>query len=158
MKLSARGRYGVRILMDIARHQNQGPAPTSDISLRQGISVKYLDQLLPTLKKADLVKSVRGPKGGYLLSRPAEEISVGEVVSLMERHIQLTECASDPGTCDRSDSCTVRRVWQEATQALLDKLNSISIASLMKTPEISAPAPGQDPCRVLGAKPQEGRQ
>ena len=145
-------------MLDIARHQDQGPASIGDISRRQGISVKYLDQLLPTLKKADLVKSVRGPKGGYLLSKPAEEISVGQVVCVMERHVQLAECATNPDSCDRSDSCTVRRVWQEAAQAMLDKLNSITIASLLKSPEIGVPASGQEPCKVLGATPPEGRQ
>ena len=145
-------------MLDIARHQEQGPASMSEISLRQGISVKYLDQLLPTLKKGNLVRSVRGPKGGYFLSRPAEEISVAQVVCLMERQVQLVECASDPDSCDRFEACTVRRVWQEAAQAMLDKLDSISIASLLKSPELSIQNPGQDPCKVLGATPQEGRQ
>ena len=92
MKLSTRSRYGTRLLLDIAQHYNQGPIQLGDIAGRQDISVKYLEQIIIPLKKAHLIETVRGPKGGHLLARPPEEITVAEVVALMEEGASLVEC------------------------------------------------------------------
>lgn len=130
MRLSTRSRYGTRLLMDMARHYANGPIHLSDIARRQGISVKYLEQIIIPLKKALLVKSVRGPKGGHLLARPPESITVAEVVSILEDGEFVVECAHRPETCERSPACPTRHLWMEATRAFYDKLQDMTLADL----------------------------
>lgn len=132
MKLSTRSRYGTRLLVDLARHDDQAPIQIGEISKRQGISVKYLEQLIRPLKKAGYVTSVRGAKGGHLLAKKPEQIKVGDIVRLFETHTDLVDCISSPEKCDMSDECRVRLVWQEATHVLYQKLDSTSIADLVK--------------------------
>ena len=132
MKLSTRSRYGTRLLVDLARHDDQGPIQIGEISKRQGISVKYLEQLIRPLKKAGYVTSVRGAKGGHLLAKKPEQIKLGDIVRLFETHTDLVDCINSPETCDRSDECRVRLVWQEATAVLYKKLDNTSIADLVK--------------------------
>jgi Rrf2 family protein len=131
MKLSTRSRYGARILVDLARHQNEGPVQIGEISKRQDISVKYLEQLIRPLKKAELVTSVRGPKGGHMLAEKPEKITLGQVVRLFERQAELVECISHPGKCHMSEDCQVRLAWKDATRVLYEKLDATSIADLM---------------------------
>ena len=131
MKLSTRSRYGTRILVDLARHNDQGPVQIGEISKRQEISVKYLEQLIRPLKQADLVTSVRGPKGGHLLAKEPEKITLGQIVRLFEGQSELVECISNPEKCSMSDDCQVRLAWQDATRVLYEKLDSTSIADLL---------------------------
>jgi Rrf2 family iron-sulfur cluster assembly transcriptional regulator len=131
MKLSTRSRYGTRILVDLARHSNQGPVQIGEISKRQDISVKYLEQLIRPLKQASMVNSVRGPKGGHMLAKKPEEISLGQIVRLFEGQTELVECISNPEFCDMSDDCQVRLAWKEATRVLYEKLDSTTIADLL---------------------------
>jgi len=131
MKLSTRSRYGARILVDLARHKDQGPVQIGEISKRQDISVKYLEQLIRPLKKAKLVTSVRGPKGGHLLAEKPENISLGQVVRLFEGQSDLVECISIPEKCPMSDDCQVRLAWRDATEVLYEKLDSTNISDLM---------------------------
>lgn len=131
MKLSTRSRYGARLLVDLARNKGQGPVQIGEISKRQEISVKYLEQLIRPLKKAKLVTSVRGPKGGHLLSEKPEKITLGKVVRLFEGQADLVECISFPEKCPMSDDCQVRLAWQDATRALYEKLDATTIADLM---------------------------
>jgi Rrf2 family protein len=130
MKLSTRSRYGTRLLIDIASNSNGGPVPVSEISRRIGVSVKYLEQLIRPLKKANYLQSVRGPKGGHMLAKEPEQITVGEVVRLLEGGISLTECIDHPDVCNLSSSCNVRKVWQRATDSMLAILDGITIAEL----------------------------
>lgn len=132
MKLSTRSRYGTRMMLDMAQHCNEGPVQIGDIARRQGISVKYLEQLIIPLKKANYVKSVRGPKGGHMLAKSPEQITVGEIVNLLEGGIDLTDCIENPDTCNRSSSCLTRAIWQEATKAMYDKLNSMTLSEMIK--------------------------
>ena len=132
MKLSTRSRYGTRLLVDLARHDDQGPIQIGEISKRQGISVKYLEQLIRPLKKAGYVTSVRGAKGGHLLAKKPEQIRLGDIVRLFETHTDLVDCINSPENCDMSDECRVRLVWQEATAVLYQKLDNTSIADLVK--------------------------
>ncbi|UCG06172.1 MAG: Rrf2 family transcriptional regulator [Desulfobacterales bacterium] len=132
MKLSTRSRYGARILVDLARHDNKGPVQIGEISKRQDISVKYLEQLIRPLKHAKLVKSVRGPKGGHLLAKNPEEISLGQIVRLFEGQSDLVECVSRPDKCHMADDCQVRLAWKDATRVLYEKLDSTTIADLME--------------------------
>ena len=133
MKLSTRSRYGTRLLVDLARAQDKGPVQISEISNRQNISVKYLEQLIRPLKQVGLVTSVRGPKGGHLLTKNPEEISLGQIVRIFEGQSELVECVSSPERCPMSDECRVRLAWQEATQALYKCLDATTIADLMDT-------------------------
>ena len=131
MKLSTRSRYGTRILVDLARHKDQGPVQIGEISKRQDISVKYLEQLIRPLKKARLVSSVRGPKGGHMLAENPAKITLGQVVRLFEGQSELVECISYPDTCPMSDDCQVRLAWKDATMVLYQKLDSTTIADLI---------------------------
>src|SRR5512143_1757105 len=117
MKLSTRSRYGTRLMLDMAQHYDQGPVQLGTIAQRQGISVKYLEQIIIPLKKAHYVESVRGPKGGHVLARPPEEITVGEIVALLEDGAGLVECVEHAELCGRSQSCPTRLIWQEAAKA-----------------------------------------
>ncbi len=132
MKLSTRSRYGARILVDLARHNNQGPVQIGEISKRQDISVKYLEQLIRPLKQAKLVESVRGPKGGHMLAKNPEKITLGQIVRLFEGQSDLVECVSSPETCNMADDCQVRLAWKDATRVLYEKLDSTTIADLME--------------------------
>jgi Rrf2 family transcriptional regulator, iron-sulfur cluster assembly transcription factor len=133
MKLSTRSRYGTRLMLDMAQHYEDGPIHLANVAKRQGISVKYLEQIIIPLKKANYIRSVRGPKGGHVLARPPEEVTVGEIVALLEEGASLAACSYNPMACDRSITCQTRSIWQEAAQAMFDKLNSITLADLLKT-------------------------
>jgi len=131
MKLSTRSRYGTRMMLDLAQHYDEGPIQMGDIARRQDISVKYLEQLIIPLKKVDFIKSVRGPKGGHMLARPPEEITIGEIVKVLEGGIDLSDCIGNPDECNRSSSCLTRGIWEEATKAIYDRLNSITLSKFI---------------------------
>ena len=132
MKLSTRSRYGTRMMLDLANHYNEGPVQIGDISKREDISVKYLEQLIIPLKKACLIESVRGPKGGHMLAKPPEEITIGEVVSVLEGGVNLTNCIENPDVCEKTNSCLTRSVWEEATKEMYDKLNATTLAKIIE--------------------------
>ncbi|MFC1868152.1 RrF2 family transcriptional regulator [Thermodesulfobacteriota bacterium] len=131
MKLSTRSRYGMRLMVDLAQHYNDGPTQIGDIAKRQEISVKYLEQLIIPLKRAKFVKSVRGPKGGHLLMKPPTDITAGEIVDTLEKGINLTQCVGNPDQCDRSGYCETRDIWEMATRAMCDRLNSITLSEVI---------------------------
>ena len=131
MKLSTRSRYGTRMMLDLAQHYDQGPVQIGDVSKRENISVKYLEQLIIPLKKANFIKSVRGPKGGHMLAKPPEEITVGDIVRILEGGIDLSSCIENPEVCDRTTRCLARGVWGEATKAMYDKLNSVTLSKMI---------------------------
>ena len=137
MKLSTRSRYGTRMMLDMAQHYDEGPIQIGDIAKRQDISVKYLEQLIIPLKKSNYVKSVRGPKGGHMLAKHPEKVTVGEIVELLEGGINLVDCVENPDICDRSDTCLTRGIWETATRAMYDKLNSITLSKMIKTGKTS---------------------
>ena len=134
MKLSTRSRYGTRILIELAMNRDKGPVQISEISSRQKISVKYCEQLIRPLKQDELVISVRGPKGGHILNKNPNKITLGEVVRLFEGQSDLVHCVSSPEDCARASDCQVRLVWQEATRALYESLDKTTIADLLKAP------------------------
>lgn len=131
MKLSTRSRYGTRLILDLAEHHNQGPVQLGDIAKRQNISLKYLEQIIRPLKKADYINSFRGAKGGHVLSKEPDKISVGEIVALLEGGATLIHCAQKPGDCERVDTCLTRYLWIEASKAMYDKLAAITFADLI---------------------------
>jgi Rrf2 family iron-sulfur cluster assembly transcriptional regulator len=132
MKLSTRSRYGLRMLLDMALHCHEGPVQIGSIAKRQDISVKYLEQLIIPLKKAHYINSVRGPKGGHLLAKPADQITVGKIVKLLEGGIDLCDCIGDPDCCDRHDNCPTRSIWKEATEAMYHNLDAITLSKLIE--------------------------
>jgi Rrf2 family protein len=137
------------MLLDMAQHYNQGPVQLGDIAKRQHISVKYLEQIIIPLKKAHYVESVRGPKGGHALARPPEEISVGEIVALLEDGINLVECTAHAHVCHRSPTCPTRLIWKEAAKAMLDRLNAMTLADLMQL-ERESPSNKKELSHVFG--------
>lgn len=133
MRLSTRSRYGTRMMQDLAQHYDRGPVRIGEIAKRQDISVKYLEQLIIPLKHSNLITSIRGPKGGHMLARPPEEISVGQIVKALEGGIELAGCIENPGECERSSSCLTRGIWEEASKAMYEKLNSITLSKMLET-------------------------
>jgi Rrf2 family protein len=132
MKLSTRSRYGTRLMLDMAQHYRQGPLQLGDIAKRQEVSVKYLEQIIIPLKKARYIESVRGRKGGHTLTKPPEEITVGEIVALLENGNCLVECAKDTAVCERADICPTRFLWKEAYEAMFDRLEAVTLADLVE--------------------------
>jgi Rrf2 family protein len=118
-------------MVDLAQHYNEGPVQLGKIATRQDISIKYLEQLIVPLKKANLIKSVRGPKGGHMLSKSPSNIKIGEIVAVLENGINLTQCLEKPGRCDRAQDCKTRDIWEMATKAMYDKLNSVKLSEII---------------------------
>ena len=134
MRLSTKSRYGLRALFDIAYHSKGVPAQIKTISQRQGITPRYLEQIFQKLKRAGIVKSIRGPKGGYYLARMPEEIAVGDIMRAMEESIEPIFCAQPPKgrsrKCRRESKCAAQVVWTEAGRRLRDYLDSVTLAQM----------------------------
>ena len=120
-------------MVDLAQHYNEGPIRLSDVSSRQDISVKYLEQLIIPLKKNSLVRSVRGPKGGHMLALPPETITVADIVRVLEGRLDLTRCIEDPSSCERSPNCLTRSLWEKATKAMICELEAITLEDMVKS-------------------------
>lgn len=133
MKLSTRGRYGTRLMVDLAQNYADGPIPLADIAKRQDLSVKYLEQLIIPLKAAGLIRSVRGRRGGYTLSRKPAKISVGQIIDTVEGDLSLVDCVAAPDLCDRSDNCPTRSIWVKMTDLLERDLYSMSLQDILDT-------------------------
>lgn len=131
MKLSTKTRYGTRMILDMAQHYGQGALQLGEIAGRQNVSLKYLEQIIRPLKKAEYITSFRGAKGGHILSKPPEEITVGEIVAVLEGGDTLIHCDQDPEGCERVDSCLTRYLWREAATAMFQRLSAITFADLI---------------------------
>ena len=132
MRLSTRSRYGTRMMQDLAQHYDKGPVRIGEIAKRQDMPVKYLEQLVIPLKQGNFIKSVRGPRGGHMLARPPAEITVGQIVKTLESGTDLTGCIENPGECQRSGRCLTRGIWEDASKAMYDKLNSITLSKMLE--------------------------
>jgi len=132
MKLSTRGQYGTRALLDLALHWGEGPVQLKDIAQRQNISVHYLEHLITPLIGAGMVRSTRGARGGVCLARPPQEIRLSEVIQLLEGSIAPTECINNPETCPRSDLCVPRDIWSELKKAMDGVLESTTLQDLVE--------------------------
>ena len=130
MRLSTRGRYGTRALLELALHQGEGPVLLRDIAQRQEISLSYLEHLITPLIAGGLVVSTRGPRGGVMLARPAEEIRLNEIIYLLDGPIAPVECVNSKKACARSEKCAPRDIWQELRQAMNGVLASITLKDL----------------------------
>lgn len=134
MKLSTKGRYGLRALIDLAVH-SQGGTPVSimSISARQDLSERYLEQLMAMLKKAGIVRSIRGAGGGYVLARDAGDISVGDILRALEGKLDPVDCAGlDPGgECRAADSCVTKYVWKRINESINRTVDEIRLDQLV---------------------------
>lgn len=135
MRLSTQSRYGVRAIFDIAYNSEGLETQVKDISRRQGISQRYLEQIFQKLKKAGIVGSKRGPSGGYFLSKRAEDITVGEVIRITEGGINPVLCTNPEDSsqpCEKSGECVTQLIWNEAGKRLGEYFDSITIKDLCK--------------------------
>ena len=135
MKMSTKARYGLRALVDLARNSQTGPVSISSIAERQKISENYLEQLIAKLRKADIVKSVRGSQGGYVLSREPEKITVGEVLRTLEGDLSPVECPliNEEIDCNDEDGCVTKYVWKKVSDSINDTVDKITIGELLYT-------------------------
>ena len=133
MKLSTKGKYGVRAVFEVARHYGKGPITIKEIADHQGISFSYLEQILHKLGKAGLIESVRGPSGGYLLGRKPSELTIGDIVRVLEGPIALSHCLEpgESGECYQADDCVAKMVWTRVGAKIEEALDSISFEDLL---------------------------
>lgn len=137
MRLSTRGHYGLKAMFDLAQHYGSEPIPLKSVAERQSISDNYLEQLIAILRKAGLVKSVRGAQGGYKLARDPSSITVGDIIRAMEGPIAPVDCVSEvePTECDNADFCITRTVWARVRDRLAEVMDSISLADMLRDAE-----------------------
>ena len=134
MKLSTKGRYGLRALIDLAQYSKDAPVSIMSISARQDISERYLEQLMSMLKKAGLVKSVRGAAGGYILAKDVKDISVGDVLRALEGSLEPVDCAGpEPdGECRSADTCVTKYVWKRINDSINRTVDEIRLDQLVE--------------------------
>ena len=134
MKLSTKGRYGLRALIDLAQYSKDAPVSIMSISARQDISERYLEQLMSMLKKAGLVKSVRGAAGGYIRAKDVKDISVGDVLRALEGSLEPVDCAGlEPdGECRSADTCVTKYVWKRINESINRTVDEIRLDQLVE--------------------------
>jgi len=130
MKVSTRGRYGLRAMIELAKNENSGAIPLRIISEKQKISEQYLEQLFVNLRNSGLVKSVRGANGGYLLKRPADEITAEEILIALEGPLNIVDCIADESLCDFTKECATHELWIELRERIEDLLKNITLEDL----------------------------
>jgi Rrf2 family transcriptional regulator, cysteine metabolism repressor len=140
MRVSTKGDYGVRALVELSYHYGEGPVQCAAIARRQCIPEPYLDQLLTTLRRAGFIRSVRGPQGGHALARPPDEIRLLDVVEALEGSLSPSPCLDDGG-CTKPGTCAQREVWEQVRRATHDILAGVSIADLAEKEREAVAAP-----------------
>lgn len=132
MKISTKGRYALRLMLDLAIHSEGSAVPLRDVAQRQEISDKYLEQIVTQLSRAGLVRSVRGAGGGYLLTRTPEGYTVGEILRVLEGSLAPVSCADGVGCCERADRCVTVEVWREIQAAVDGVVDHLTLADLVR--------------------------
>lgn len=135
LKLSTKSRYGFRLMLDLAKEYGKGPVSLKEVAKRQGISEKYLWQLINPLKNAGLVNAVRGSHGGYLLNKPPRQISLKDIMEVLEGSMCLVECTKNPSSCKRASACISREVWTEASVGIMKTFESFNLESIVQKEE-----------------------
>lgn len=135
MKLSTKGRYSVTAMLDLAIHDKAGPVTLGDISQCQGISLSYLEQLFSNLRKAGLVKGVRGPGGGYRLAKAASDISIAQIIRAVDEKVDVTNCNGE-GDCQDGERCLTHELWTDLSDRLYKFLDGITLAQFVDRPGI----------------------
>lgn len=139
MRLTMKGDYGLRAMVDLAAHYGQGPVPSADIAARQQVPEHFLDQVLITLRRAGLLKSLRGPQGGHMLARPPTLISMGEVVTALEGSIAPMECVPNPTWCQLSSGCGFRDIWVQVETYTQNLLANTTLEQLAHRHHVTSP-------------------
>ena len=142
MRLTTKGRYAVTAMLDLSINASRGPVTLSDISKRQDISLSYLEQLFAKLRKQDLVSSVRGPGGGYLLGRKGSEIDVAEIIDAVSESLDTTKCQGK-GDCHGGEMCLTHYLWEDLSAQIHTYLSDITLADLVSKREIEVIARNQ---------------
>ncbi|SFB03821.1 Rrf2 family protein [Acetitomaculum ruminis DSM 5522] len=134
MKISTKGRYALRMMLDMTMHSNGSPVRIKDIAARQGISEKYLEQIVSILNKSGYVRSVRGPQGGYLLTKKPEEYTTGMILRLTEGSLAPVMCLEfdDSNCCDKEDDCVTIMLWKKLNDAINDVVDNVTLADLVE--------------------------
>jgi len=143
MRLTTKGRYAVTAMLDLALHGSNGPVSLADISGRQDISLSYLEQLFAKLRRNELVKSVRGPGGGYRLSRDYAEIFVAQIIDAVNETVDATGCGGK-GHCQQGEVCLTHHLWEDLSDQIHNFLSQISLAHLMEKREVKTISARQD--------------
>ncbi len=158
MRLTTKGRYAVTAMLDLALRADKGPVSLAEISGRQGISLSYLEQLFAKLRSNDLVSSVRGPGGGYRLSREATLISVAQIIDAVNESVDATSCGGE-GDCQQGEKCLTHDLWCLLSDKIHDYLGSINLASLVTTQSVQEVSARQQrladevrPVTVIGSR------
>ncbi len=131
MKLSTKSRYGTRAVIEIAKHNGDRAITRNDINKNQDIPKPYLENILLTLKNGGIIRTIRGPKGGYELTKESKNITLLEIVSAFEGSLAPVKCVDDPNNCSKSNSCPTRGAWTKLKQAQIEVLKNINIESLI---------------------------
>ncbi|MFC1766685.1 RrF2 family transcriptional regulator, partial [Planctomycetota bacterium] len=126
MKISTRTRCGILAMIELAGHYEQGPLQLRIIAERQGISAKYLEQIMVVLRSGSLARSVRGAKGGYMLAKPPAEIRLSEIFHCLEGQVATSACVDDPDVCDHAIDCVVRKIWADVEESVNNVLDAVT--------------------------------
>ena len=131
--ISTRGRYAIRVMLDIAQHQKDGYVPMKEVASRQNLSLKYLEQIIPPLKKNNMVEGIQGKGGGYRLVRKPEQYTIGDILRITERDLAPVSCLAEGAEkCNRRDKCQTIDFWEGLNSVVNDYLDSKNLADLMK--------------------------
>ena len=132
MRISTKGRYALRLMLDLGTNCSGDPIRLKDVARRQGISEKYLEQIISVLNKAGFVRSIRGPQGGYVLTRRPEEYTVGMILRLTEGSLAPVECVENTAMpCDREEDCVTKLIWKKLNDAISGVVDNITLADLL---------------------------
>lgn len=143
MRLTTKGRYAVTAMLDLALHQERGSVALADIAESQHISLSYLEQLFAKLRKAELVRGIRGPGGGYHLAKPPEEISIAAIISAVDERVDITSCRGSEN-CDKGERCLTHQLWEDLSDQLHNFLAGISLRDVIGWPKVRQVAERQD--------------
>ena len=156
MKISTKGRYALRLMVDLALEGCGEPVSLRDVARRQQLSDKYLEQIVTPLSRAGLVRSVRGAGGGYLLTRDPAEYTVGDILRPLEGDLAPVECATDAEFCDRAGQCVTVELWQEIHRAVSQVVDHTTLADLIQRSQEKWEACGQAGWGACGYKETKG--
>ncbi len=132
MKISTKGRYALRLLLDLAEHQQAGFVSLNEIAKRQNISKKYLEQIIPIFNKTDVLRANRGSQGGYMLAKSPDQYTVGDILRCTEGSLDPVDCAGqDPVLCDRSADCVMLPVWKGLSRVINEYVDSITLQDIL---------------------------
>ena len=131
MKISTKGRYGLRILIDLATHDSSKPRLVRDIAVSQQISEKYISRLIVDLRRARLVRSVRGMKGGFFLAKPPKEITLLDILETMEGTLSVVDCVMQPEKCAQNVNCSARNIWKKLNEGIRELMRRITFEEIL---------------------------